>query len=134
MRAALWLAGLVLGFGDDRDCAIPFEHRKLDLYDAHTHNIELIADGWMSSIYESTRRSCVNSIHHQGIKRLGEDLVTEAISTDGVIEAIRHARLPFMVGVQWHPEFHDARFPDLLPSEPLLKAFLKAATERRAAG
>jgi putative glutamine amidotransferase len=29
--------------------------------------------------------------------------------------------------VQWHPEFHDQRFPDLLPSEPLMQAFLEAA-------
>jgi gamma-glutamyl-gamma-aminobutyrate hydrolase PuuD len=112
---------------------VDFEHRKLELYDAHTHDIELVPNGWLNSIYESTSRSSVNSIHHQGVKSLGEDLIVEAESTDGVIEAVRHSKLSFMVGVQWHPEFHDARFPDLLPSGPLLKAFLTAAADRRAA-
>jgi hypothetical protein len=35
--------------------------------------------------------------------------------------------------VQWHPEFHAAT-PGLLSGEPLLEAFLKAATAAREAG
>jgi len=110
------------------------EHRVLDLYDEHTHDIELVRDGWLSSIYEQTAAGRVNSIHHQGVNKLGAGLVVEAVATDGVIEAVRHIDLPFMVGVQWHPEFHDLRFPELLPTEPLMKAFLNAAAERRATG
>jgi gamma-glutamyl-gamma-aminobutyrate hydrolase PuuD len=113
---------------------IEYEHRKLELYDEHSHAIELTAGGWLHGLYEGTSSARVNSIHHQGIKRLGEGLAVEAVSTDGVIEAIRRPDLPYMVGVQWHPEFHDSRFPDLLPPEPLLKAFLQAAAERRAKG
>ena len=105
-------------------------HRKLDLYDEYTHEIELVKDGWFSTIYEGAIKARVNSIHHQGIKRLGEGLSIEALSTDGIIEAIRRPDMPFVVGVQWHPEFHDARFPGLLPSDPLMKAFLTAAAER----
>jgi putative glutamine amidotransferase len=48
----------------------------------------------------------VNSLHNQGIDRLGAGLVVEAAAPDGTIEAIRHAAAPgFAVGVQWHPEF-----------------------------
>lgn len=108
-------------------------HRKLELYDEHNHDVELTKDGWLSALYEGSVAARVNSIHHQGIKRLGEGLIVEAKASDGVIEAIRHPDLPFVVGVQWHPEFHDSRFPDLLPSDPLLKAFLQIAVERRAA-
>lgn len=111
---------------------VNYAHRQLDLYDEHTHDIELTQGGWFSGLYEGARSARVNSIHHQGIKRLGEGLIVEALSSDGVIEAIRHPELPFMVGVQWHPEFHDSRFPELMPSGPLLTAFLKAADERRA--
>jgi putative glutamine amidotransferase len=116
----------------ERASAVAYAHRKLDLYDEHTHDIRLVPNGWLRSIYESPDRAVVNSIHHQGVKRLGEGLVIEATASDGVIEAVRHPQLPFMVGVQWHPEFHDARNADLLPTEPLLKAFLSAALERRA--
>jgi gamma-glutamyl-gamma-aminobutyrate hydrolase PuuD len=108
-------------------------HRKLELYDEHAHGIELTPNGWLRSIYENSPSAMVNSIHHQGVKRLGEGLVIEAIASDGVVEAVRHPELPFMVGVQWHPEFHDSRNAELLPTEPLLKAFLNAASERRAA-
>ena len=46
----------------------------------------------------------VNSRHHQGIKKLGEGLMVEALSSDGLIEAIHHSNYPFLVAVQWHPE------------------------------
>lgn len=108
-------------------------HRKLDLYDEHTHDVRLVPHGWLNSIYESPQRALVNSIHHQGVKRLGQGLVIEATASDGVVEAVRHPDLSFMVGVQWHPEFHDGRNEGLLSTEPLLKAFLTAALERRSA-
>jgi putative glutamine amidotransferase len=109
-------------------------HRKLDLYDEFTHGVELVQNGWLRSIYENSDSALVNSIHHQGVKRLGDGLVVEAVSNDGIIEAVRHPDLDFMVGVQWHPEFHDAQNPQLLPTEPLLRAFLKAALTRREQG
>lgn len=45
----------------------------------------------------------VSSYHHQGIDRLGADLVVCAVAADGVIEAVEHRRAD-IVGVQWHPE------------------------------
>ena len=46
----------------------------------------------------------VNSFHHQAIKKLGKDLFLSAISSDGIAQAIEYPKLPFVVGVQWHPE------------------------------
>ena len=43
---------------------------------------------------------------------------------------IRSSGSPFVVGVQWHPEFHDGREPELLPADPLMRAFLGAAETR----
>jgi putative glutamine amidotransferase len=107
-------------------------HRVAELYDEHTHEIEFVKGGWLQSIYDDCTRARVTSIHHQGIKELGAKLVVEAHSADGIIECVRDPDLNFMVGVQWHPEFHDERSPPLLPAEPLLEAFLSAAGERRA--
>ncbi len=42
--------------------------------------------------------------HHQAINKLGENLRVTAKAADGVIEAIEHTQLPWMMGVQWHPE------------------------------
>lgn len=45
----------------------------------------------------------VNSLHHQSIRKLGENLTVTLKAEDGVIEAIRHNFLP-IAAVQWHPE------------------------------
>jgi gamma-glutamyl-gamma-aminobutyrate hydrolase PuuD len=92
----------------------------------YRHGLELEPEGWLSALYGGQKRAQVNSIHHQGVERLGDGLVAEAWAPDGVVEAIRSSQHAFLVGVQWHPEFHDARFPDLLSSEPLMQAFLEA--------
>ena len=46
----------------------------------------------------------VNSMHHQGIKRLGAGLKPTATAPDGVIEGVEGSNGQFLVGVQWHPE------------------------------
>ena len=46
----------------------------------------------------------VNSSHHQAVKRTAEGMRVTAHAADGVIEGIEDARLPFYLGVQWHPE------------------------------
>lgn len=107
-------------------------HYLKDLYDEHSHDLRMLEDGWLASLYPGITTTRVNSIHHQGIRKLGEGLVIEAWSADGVIECIRREQDPFVVGVQWHPEFHDERFPNLLPSNPLLQAFIEAARTARA--
>lgn len=73
-----------------------------------------------------------NSIHHQAVRTVGRDLNVEAISAgDGLVEAVRYRRSPFVVGVQWHPEFHRAGGAELLGCTPLLDTFLRAARETR---
>ncbi|MFJ2993388.1 gamma-glutamyl-gamma-aminobutyrate hydrolase family protein [Pandoraea sp. NPDC087047] len=74
----------------------------------------------------------VNSIHHQSVKTLGRDLSVEAFcAEDGVVEAIRYRKAPFVMGLQWHPEFHRAGGPEFLDCTPVLDNFLRAARETR---
>ncbi|MET0290744.1 MAG: gamma-glutamyl-gamma-aminobutyrate hydrolase family protein [Steroidobacteraceae bacterium] len=113
------------------DGATTFEHYQPELYDEHSHDLDLIPDGWLARLFGGSSRGRVNSIHHQGVDRLGKDLRVEARAPDGVVECFRHSTLGFVVGVQWHPEFHDARFPTLMPMEPLLQEFLAAAGAKR---
>jgi gamma-glutamyl-gamma-aminobutyrate hydrolase PuuD len=48
----------------------------------------------------------VNSLHGQGVDRLGKGLIVEAMSPDGVIEGLRYDdETQFIVGVQWHVEW-----------------------------
>ena len=47
----------------------------------------------------------VNSYHDQGLldSDLGDELEAVAWAGDGVVEAVRHRRLPWL-GIMWHPE------------------------------
>jgi len=70
----------------------------------------------------------VNSLHAQGVARLGEGLAVEAVADDGLIEAFRVAGAPgFNLGVQWHPEWRSTE--DEL-STAMFKAFGDACRER----
>lgn len=46
----------------------------------------------------------VNSMHHQGIKRLASSLTPTATAPDGLIEGVEARGNQYLVGVQWHPE------------------------------
>jgi putative glutamine amidotransferase len=105
-------------------------HYLREAYDEHAHDIRLRNGGWLQTLYGGLAKARVNSIHHQGVKELGQGLAVEAWSEDGVIECIRGEQGAFLVGVQWHPEFHDDRFKDLLPTAPLLNAFVEAARDK----
>ena len=59
----------------------------------------------LTDIVSNDNSVIVNSLHHQGVKNLGQGLSAIATSPDGLTEAIQMKSHPFMVGVQWHPEF-----------------------------
>ncbi len=69
----------------------------------------------------------VNSAHHQGVKQVAAGYRVNAEAPDGVIEGIEAVGHPFVLGVQWHPEFLN---PDDR-STILFKAFLKIAARYR---
>lgn len=119
---------------DEIDGAL--EHTDRDLYAQNYHRVELLEGGVLADLYGATE-GVINSVHHQSVKDLGEGLVITAESPeDGVIEGIWLERdsedAPWAMGVQWHPEFQsDADTRALLPTAPLLEAFLNEAARRR---
>ncbi len=46
----------------------------------------------------------VNSMHHQGVREMGDGLVVSATAPDGLVEGLESANGQYVVGVQWHPE------------------------------
>ena len=78
---------------------------ELDAQYAPAHDVLLVEDGYLAGLHGSNRIQ-VNSLHSQGINRLGDGLTIEGCAPDGLIEAVRvtHAR-NFAVAVQWHPEW-----------------------------
>lgn len=101
-------------------------------YDQHRHSIRFPEGSTLVNMFPGRRDALVNSIHHQAVRTLGRDLNIEAVSaSDGIIEAVRYRRAPFVMGVQWHPEFHRAGGDELLDCTPLLDTFLRVARETR---
>lgn len=47
----------------------------------------------------------INSLHNQAIDRLGDELRVAARDLDGIVQAVEDPQRPFLLGVQWHPEF-----------------------------
>lgn len=82
----------------------------------------------LARLYPAVEVTRVNSIHHQAVKVLGSDLKVEALSVpDKLVEAVRWQGASYVLGVQWHPEFHDPGDSRLLDVFPLLKEFLAEA-------
>jgi putative glutamine amidotransferase len=102
-------------------------HENLE-YDQHEHQIQVAEGGKLAAHLGGASSGRVVSIHHQAVKRLGEGLRVEARAVgDELIEAVSGEAHPFVVGVQWHPEFHQPHRQKLLDCDPLLDAFLTAA-------
>jgi gamma-glutamyl-gamma-aminobutyrate hydrolase PuuD len=108
-------------------------HYCQERYDRHHHGIAFEAGGSLGELYAGCRGSLISSIHHQAVKDLGAGLRVEARAPeDGLIEAVRWEGAKFVLGVQWHPEFHDPSHPDYLDSSPIVREFLdQAAAARR---
>ena len=111
------------------------QHRNASAYDQHFHDIQIVPGTRLAQLYPEKPRARVNSIHHQGIKRVAPDFVVEALSEpDGVPEAIRLQSAPgrgYIAATQWHPEFHKSG-SDTLDDTAILQDFLAACEQAKA--
>lgn len=104
------------------------EHHDPTAFDQHFHEITFVPGSGLARLYPAVEVTRVNSIHHQAVKVLGSDLKVEALSVpDKLVEAVRWQGASYVLGVQWHPEFHDPGDSRLLDVFPLLKEFLAEA-------
>ncbi len=109
-------------------------HFNVDLYDRNYHEIDIASGSRLAALYPGLATARVNTIHHQAVRTLGDDMVAEAHAAgDQVIEAIRWTGPSYVFGVQWHPEFHEPGAKDLLDSQPIMLEFLDAARAARKA-
>ena len=101
--------------------------RPLDEQYAPTHKLELTDTGLLASLAGTTDVS-VNSLHTQGVAKLGAGLVVEATAPDGLIEAFSvQGSAAFSLAVQWHPEWKVAENSFYLA---IFKAFGTACRQR----
>ena len=78
----------------------------------HEHRVDLTPGGVLNRGFGRDALT-VNSVHFQGVGRLGDGLAVEARAPDGVIEAVsaRVNGAP-VLAVQWHPEWRTDANPD----------------------
>jgi putative glutamine amidotransferase len=71
-----------------------------------SHDINIEPGTILSGIVDSGK-SKTNSAHHQAIGKLGEGLLINAKSGEGIVEGIEwsaRSGRPFLLAIQWHPE------------------------------
>lgn len=103
------------------------ESQPLDVQYGPAHDVVLAPGGLLRRLAE-TDRVRVNSLHSQGIERLGQGLAVEARAPDGLIEAFRvEDAARFALAVQWHPEWQVMDDPF---SRALFSAFGAACRDR----
>jgi putative glutamine amidotransferase len=101
--------------------------QPLEVQYGPAHDVTLEPDGVLRALAPGDRIR-VNSLHNQGIDRLGAELAVEARAPDGVIEAFRvRDAQRFALAVQWHPEWQVMSNPF---SRALFAAFGQASRER----
>ncbi|MCA6225038.1 MAG: gamma-glutamyl-gamma-aminobutyrate hydrolase family protein [Phenylobacterium sp.] len=77
----------------------------------HVHDVELTPGGILAGALGQARIR-VNSVHYQGVQRLGEGLSVEAQADDGVVEAFStRVNTAPVLAVQWHPEWRTGENP-----------------------
>ena len=71
---------------------------------AHRHRVRVERGSRVASLLGGA--ASVNSYHHQAVERVGPEMRVVAHAEDGVVEAIEGTNGRFVVGLQWHEEFH----------------------------
>ncbi|PWD98154.1 gamma-glutamyl-gamma-aminobutyrate hydrolase family protein [Marinilabilia rubra] len=80
------------------------------------HPISIKPNSFLSQIGTSAGM-CVPSVHHQAVKKVGQNLIPAATSKDGkVIEALEHKRYNNVYGIQFHIDF-----PELYREDAVFK-------------
>lgn len=97
----------------------------------HVHPVTLTPGGVLSQC-SGQDQLMVNSVHFQGVDRLGSGLEIEARAPDGLIEAVS-AKIngAQLLAVQWHPEWRTADHPQSQEFFALFGEALRGAPNRR---
>jgi putative glutamine amidotransferase len=104
------------GFNDHRENP----EDPVEVQYAPVHGVTIQPGSWLRETL-GTDQIRVNSLHGQGLRTLGAGIEAIAHADDGLVEAIHAPSLsPFLLAVQWHPEWQAAQNPD---SIKLFQAF-----------
>jgi putative glutamine amidotransferase len=88
-------------------------------------NVRLANDSLLAEII-GEQRTQVNALHSQAVDKPGQGLRVVATEfPNNITQAIEHETHPFLIGVQWHPEY----LIQLPEQRAIFKRLVKCATE-----
>lgn len=82
----------------------PIAHSQPFYYDIPSHTVQVVPGTLLASLTENSVLK-VNSMHHQAVRRVAPGLTVSAYAANHLIEAIEKPEYPYLLGVQWHPEY-----------------------------
>lgn len=85
-----------------------FGYINPDDREGHAHDVSIEKGGFFENFFKGQVSLSVNSIHRQGVQlhQKAPDLTLEALCDEGLfVEAVSYPDHPFLLGVQFHPEF-----------------------------
>ena len=84
---------------------VPILHEQPNPRHEVGHGISIETQTPLWEMNGKKKTAMVNSAHHQGVDKLGENLKPMAWAEDGILEAFYHPGKLFCLGIEWHPEF-----------------------------
>jgi putative glutamine amidotransferase len=85
------------------------------------HEVKIDSNCRLAQIIKSDAAR-VNSLHHQGVRKLAQSLQPTAVAPDGLVEAFELSSYPFGLAVQWHPE----ELQEYKPMRRLFEVFVQS--------
>ncbi len=98
-------------------------HSQSAPWGEHQHEVECAPGTRLHDILGDCTPLRINSFHHQAVRDVAPGLRCTAQAEDGLIEGIEAVDHDWVVGVQWHPERHEAETPDTDPNIRIMEAF-----------
>lgn len=90
--------------GEPGQKMFPISHSQPCDFHIPTHTVSLSPKSRLAQICGCTSLR-VNSMHHQAVRDLAKGMAACALAPDGLIEALEMAGYPWLIAVQWHPEY-----------------------------
>ena len=103
----------------------PIAHSQPFYYDIPSHKVHVVPETLLAKI-AGTDTLNVNSMHHQAVRKTAPGLIASGYSSDGLVECVEKSDYPFLIGVQWHPEYLWEQDPAM---ERLFSMFVDAARQ-----
>lgn len=83
----------------------PIAHKQPYSCCLPSHHVDVSKDTLLYGITDGKPEIPVNSSHHQSVRRIAPGLIASGYAPDGIIEALEMPDYPYLLGVQWHPEY-----------------------------